>query len=68
MRNSPNKKTESNFYRAVRLTLALERLSLALSLKIDDELAALRKDVERHYDFDAAAFAEHLRAVKAKLR
>jgi hypothetical protein len=61
-------KPESNFYRAVRVTLAVERLSVAMSLKIDAELAALRKDVERHYDFDAPAFAEHLRAVKAKLR
>jgi hypothetical protein len=30
-------------------------------------LNALRSDVQRHYDFDVAAFAEHLRALRAKL-
>ena len=57
------------FYRALRLELALERFSAALNLsqKIDKELNALRSDVQRHYDFDGAAFAEHLRAFRAKL-
>ena len=57
------------FYRALRLTLALDRLSAALNLssKIDKELSALRTDVQRHYDFDTGAFAEHLRALRAKL-
>ncbi|MEY2545331.1 MAG: hypothetical protein QOG48_448 [Verrucomicrobiota bacterium] len=60
-------KTESNFYRAVRVTLALERLTVALDIKIDNELKALRADAQRHYDFDAAAFAQHLRALREKL-
>jgi hypothetical protein len=57
------------FYRALRLTLAVDRLSAALNLapKIDKELSALRADVERHYGFDGAAFAAHLRAFRAKL-
>jgi hypothetical protein len=60
---------EDLFYRARRLTLALSRLTVALNLsaKIDKELTALHDDVQRHYDFDAAAFAEHLRAFRAKL-
>jgi hypothetical protein len=60
---------ENLFYRANRLTLALERLAAALSLspKIEKELSALRSDVQRHYDFDVAAFAEHLRVLRAKL-
>jgi hypothetical protein len=57
------------FYRALRVTLALERLSVALDLspKIEKELNALRSDVQRHYDFDVTAFAEHLQALRAKL-
>lgn len=57
------------FYYALRLTLALDRLAAALNLsqKVDKELQALRADVQRHYDFDPAAFAEHLRALRAKL-
>ena len=60
---------EDSFYRALRLTLALERLSAALNLssKLDKELLALRGDVQRHYDFDIAAFGEHLRAFRQKL-
>ena len=60
---------DDSFYRALRLTLALDRLSAALNLspKIDKELNALRVDVQRHYDFDAAAFAGHLRALRQKL-
>jgi len=60
---------EDSFYRALRLTLALERLSTALNLssKVDKELFALRGDVQRHYDFDIAAFGEHLRAFRQKL-
>ena len=66
---STNISRENLFYRAVRLELALERLSVALNLspKIEKELNALRSDVQRHYDFDVAAFAEHLRALRAKL-
>ncbi len=54
---------EALFYRARRVVLALERLSE----NRDKELEALRADVQRHYDFDAAAFAEHLRAFRSKL-
>jgi hypothetical protein len=66
---STNTSREDNFYRALRLTLALDRFSAALNLssKIDKELNALRADVQRHYDFDTAAFAEHLRAFRGKL-
>ena len=55
--------------RAQRLVLALERLSLALNLapNLEKELTALREDVTRHYDFNGATFAEHLRAFRAKL-
>jgi Cytochrome c554 and c-prime len=61
---------EPAFSRAQRLTLALERLSVALGFgeKIDKELNALRQDVQRHYDFDSAAFAQHLRELRAKLQ
>jgi hypothetical protein len=66
---SGNQSKQSNFYRALRLTLALERIAGALNLspKIEKELSALRSDVQRHYDFDVAAFGEHLRALRAKL-
>ena len=58
-----------NFYRALRLCLALDRLSAALNIsqKIDKELNALRADVQRHYDFDNIAFARHLRDLRQKL-
>jgi hypothetical protein len=61
--------TEGLFNRAVRVTLGLERLAAALneSSKIEKELNALRTDVQRNYDFDAAKFAEHLRALRVKL-
>jgi hypothetical protein len=36
-------------------------------LKIDNELNALREDVRTHDHFDAARFAEHLRAVRSKM-
>jgi hypothetical protein len=64
-----NTSRQNLFYRALRLTLALERLATALELspKIEKELNALRADVQRHYDFDVAAFGEHLRALRAKL-
>ena len=64
-----NASRENLFYRALRLTLAIDRLSAALNIspKIDKELSGLRADVQRHYDFDAAAFAGHLRALRAKL-
>jgi hypothetical protein len=66
---SSNTSRQNVFYRALRLTLALERLATALNLspKIEKELSALRSDVQRHYDFDVAAFAEHLRALRTKL-
>ena len=66
---SSNISRQNVFYRALRLTLALERLALALDLspKIEKELSALRSDVQRHYDFDVAAFAEHLQALRTKL-
>lgn len=59
----------SLFYRARCVVLALARLSVALEqpLKIDQELTALHDDISRHYNFDVAAFAEHLRAFRAKL-
>ena len=64
------KPRESYFYRAQRLTLALERLAIALDLspKIQNELSVLRQDVQRRYDFDIAAFAKHLRAFRGKLK
>jgi hypothetical protein len=57
------------FYRALRLTLALDRFSAALNLssKLDKELSALRADVQRHYDFDSAGFSKHLQAFHSKL-
>jgi Cytochrome c554 and c-prime len=60
---------EIRFYQALRLTLAIERLSTALNIssKLENELNALRTDVQRHYDFDVAGFAGHLRAFRAKL-
>ena len=66
---SSNTSRQNAFYRALRLTLALERLAVALNLspKVEKELNALRSDVQRHYDFDVAAFSEHLRALRAKL-
>src|SRR5262249_128419 len=49
-----NASREILFYQALRLTLALDRLSAALNLsgKIDKELSVLRADVQRHYEFD----------------
>ena len=66
---SSNQSREALFYRGVRLALGIERLSVALNLapKIEKELNALRTDLQRHYDFDVAAFAEHLRALRVKL-
>jgi hypothetical protein len=45
---------------------AVERLSAALGIseKINKESSSLRGDVQRHYDFASAAFAEHLRALR----
>ena len=65
----PKMPREGYFYRALRLTFAIDRLSAALNLspKIDKELSALRADVQRHYDFDAGVFAQHLRAFRQKL-
>ncbi len=64
-----NGSSDQRFYCALRLTLALDRLSAGLNLssKVDKELSALRADAQRHYDFDSAAFAEHLRALRSKL-
>jgi hypothetical protein len=57
------------FYRAQRATLAIERLAVATNVleRIDKELTALRLDVQRHYDFDVPGFAQHLKALRAKL-
>ena len=61
------------FYRARRLVLALDRLANALNqhratpLKIDDQLNLLRQEVGPTGNFDAARFADHLRALRAKL-
>jgi hypothetical protein len=61
------------FYRAKRLTLALDRLAGGLNangaapLKIDQELNALRDDVKTHDNFNTARFAEHLRVFRGKL-
>jgi len=54
---------EALFYRARRIVLALERLGQ----NREEELDALRADVQRHYDFDAAEFAEHLHSLRAAL-
>lgn len=66
---STNTSREYPFYCALRLTLAIERLSVAAGIteKISKELNALRVDVQRHYDFDSASFAEHLHALRQKL-
>lgn len=66
---SNNGSRENQFYLALRLTLAVERLSAARGIneKVAKELNALREDVHRHYDFDSAAFAQHLRALRQKL-
>jgi Cytochrome c554 and c-prime len=62
-----------SFYRAKRVTLALHSLTRAVSansgapLKIDNELNALHEDVRSADRFDAARFAEHLRAFRSKL-
>jgi hypothetical protein len=60
---------ENQFYCALRLTLAVERLSAALGIceQINKESTSLRGDVQRHYDFDSPAFAEYLRALRQKL-
>jgi hypothetical protein len=61
------------FYRARRLVLAVDRLNNALTQnrgtpsKIDHELDQLRQDVAAYGNFDAARFAELLRALRAKL-
>jgi len=62
------------FYRAKRLTLALDRLTAALSanrgapLKIDNDLTALRESVHSFDNFDAARFAGQLREFRAGLK
>jgi cytochrome c554/c'-like protein len=61
------------FYRAKRLALALDSLARAINanggaLTIDNELSNLRDDVKTHDLFNAARFAEHLRALKTALR
>lgn len=62
------------FYRARRLVLAFDRLVAALNanrgapLKIDNELNALREDVKTQDHFNAAGFADHLRAFSRALR
>ena len=66
---SANTSRENLFYRALRLTLGIERLTVALNLsaKVDKELNALRMDVQHHYDFDPARYAEDLHALRSKL-
>jgi cytochrome c554/c'-like protein len=62
-----------SLYRARRVTLALCSLTRASNangvapLKIDNELTALQDDVRSADHFDAARFAEHLRAFRAAL-
>jgi Cytochrome c554 and c-prime len=64
---------EKLFYRARRLVLGVDSLTNSVNanrstpLQLDQELSALRADVQKHYDFDVAKFAEHLRALRAKL-
>lgn len=63
---------ESLSYRAKRLVLALDRLAAAVSqnqteLTVASELKALQEDVGGQGSFDAARFAEHLRAFQKKL-
>lgn len=59
--------------RAKRLVLALDRLATALNnnrgyrLKVDSELRQLFEDVKTLDSFDAAAFAEHLKAFREAL-
>ena len=67
---SKERTKEALLYRAERISLALERLSVALNLhsKVEKELSALREDVRRRYDFDGVAFVQHLRALRDKLR
>jgi hypothetical protein len=61
------------FYRARRLVLAVDRLNNALAQnrgtpsKIDHELDQLRQDVAAYGNLDPGRFAEHLRALRAKL-
>jgi hypothetical protein len=70
---SKGRTVDNLFYRARRLVLALDSLTNAVNanrsvpLKLDAELSAIRADVQRHYDFDIANFAGHLRAFRAKL-
>ena len=58
---------------AKRLVLAFDTLGRALNanggapLKVDNELSALREDVKIPDHFDAAHFADHLRAFRSKL-
>jgi hypothetical protein len=65
--------TQSGFYRARRLVLAIDRLSSALNqnrsvpLKLDHELNVLRQDVAAVGNFEGLRFAEHLRALRGKL-
>jgi len=59
--------------RAKRLVLALDRLAYALNknrgfkLKIDAEMKQLWQDVRILDSFDAAAFASHLKSLRAAL-
>ena len=69
-----NRSMETLFYRARRLVLALDRLTTALNqnrelpLKLEQELNILRQDVAiAHGNLDTSKFAEHLRALRAKL-
>lgn len=59
---------ETAFYRAKRLSLALDRLANAVNvnrgspLKLDKELNSLRDDVRLRENFDPAQFGKDLRA------
>ena len=65
--------TETLFYRAKRLWLALDRLTNVLKtngaaqIGVDKELNSLREDVRLRENFDAARFAQHLRGFRSKL-
>jgi hypothetical protein len=70
---SRGKSVEAPFYRARRVVLALDRLSVAInanaagSLKIGNELKALYEDVRTRDVFNSVQFVQHLRAFQKTL-
>ena len=70
---SRGKSVEAPVYRARRVVLALDRLSVALnanaagSLKIGNELKALYEDLKTPDVFNPVQFAQHLRAFQKAL-